>query len=128
MIARLILAIVSTLIWEGTLVTVWRWGLPEFGIRLHVALLVVAMVLLAAYSAISFHIGTKALSRQPLAGMASMVGSQGKVVSPLTPEGMVMIESEYWVAKSVEGNIDKGEEIKVVGQEGLKLFVRKLTH
>ncbi len=125
MTARLIIAIVSTLIWEGTLVTIWRWGLPELGIRLHVSALVVAMVVLAAYSVISFHIGTKALSRQPLAGMASMVGSQGKVVIPLAPEGMVKIGGELWTAKSVKENIASGEEVKVVGQEGLRLLVRK---
>ncbi len=128
MIARLIIAIVSTLIWEGTLVVVWRWGLPELGIRLHVSALVVAMVVLAAYSVISFHIGTRALSRKALIGMATMVGSQGRVVIPLAPEGMVKIGSELWTAKSVEEVIDKGEEIKVVGQEGLRLFVRKSTH
>ncbi len=126
MAARLIVAIVSTLIWEGTLVVVWRWGLPEFGIRLHVSALVVAMVVLAAYSVISFHIGSRALSKPALIGMASMVGSRGKAVSPLAPEGTVMIGSELWTARSVEGNIAQGEEAKVVGQEGLRLFVRKL--
>ncbi len=125
MAARLVLSIVSTLIWEAMLVALWLWGLPALGIRLHLSVLVAAMVVLAIYAAVSFSIGTRALSRKAVIGMADMVGSKGKVVSPLAPEGMVRIGSELWVAKSVEGNIDKGEEVKVVGQGGLMLFVRK---
>jgi len=54
-----------------------------------------------------------------------MVGSKGKVVSQLAPEGQVIIKGELWGAESVDRNIDKGEQVMVVGQDGLKLIVRK---
>jgi membrane-bound serine protease (ClpP class) len=56
-----------------------------------------------------------------------MVGSQGKVVSPLDPQGVVRIKGELWKATSAAGRIDTGEEVTVVRQEGLKLIVRQAT-
>jgi len=47
------------------------------------------------------------------------------VVSPLDPDGLVRIRGELWVAESATGRMDTGEEIVVVGQEGLKLVVDK---
>ncbi len=125
MTARLLTAIITSLIWEAILVAVWLWGLPLVGVELPLSALVLAMAVLGVYAVGSFHIGTRALRKKAVTGMSSMVGSQGRVVSPLTPEGTVMIGGELWTAKSVEGNIDKGQAVKVVGEEGLKLFVRK---
>ncbi len=123
--ARLILAIFSNLIWEAALIAIWRWGLPQLGIQLPLFVLIIAMAGLAAYATISFRIGSQVLSLKETAGFTTVIGSKAKVMSPLTPEGLVKINSELWTAKSVEGNIDKGEEVTVVGQVGLKLLVRK---
>jgi len=60
-------------------------------------------------------------------GLPAMVGSRGKVVSPLSPEGMVKIKGELWKAASEGGVLDIGDEITVVGQDGLRLIVRKNT-
>ncbi len=57
--------------------------------------------------------------------MLSMVGMSGRAAGPLSPEGMVNIRGELWKATSVEGNIKSGEEVTVVGEEGLKLKVRR---
>ncbi len=65
------------------------------------------------------------MRRKPLDGLPYMVGSQGEVVSPLAPEGLVRIKGELWQAESASGSIDTGEEVTVVGQDGLKLVVRK---
>ena len=54
-----------------------------------------------------------------------MVGSRGKVVSLLTPEGFVRIKGELWQATSAGERIDTGEEVTVLGQDGLKLIVRQ---
>ena len=123
--ARLILAIVSTFLEEVALVVIWRWGLPHFGIHLSLSVLIGVMVAWAIYAVITFQIVSRTLKRKVIAGLPSMVGSKGKVVSPLAPEGMVAIKSELWSATSAEGDIDKGEEVMVEGQDGLKLVVRK---
>jgi membrane-bound serine protease (ClpP class) len=58
-----------------------------------------------------------------------MVGSKGKAKNPLSPEGQIMIKGELWGAKSIDGDIDTGEAVIVVGQDSLQLIVRRAgTH
>ena len=121
MSARLILAIVSTLLEEAALVAVVLWGLPQLGIHIPRAVLIVLMVVWGAYTVITYRAGSRALRRKPEI-LLPLIGSKGKVVSPLSPEGLVRIKGELWQATSSGGNIDTGEEVTVVGQDGLKLI------
>ena len=125
MTPRLILAIVSTILEEIALVVLWKWGLPQLGIQVPLYVLIVVMSAWAIYAVTTFCIVTRTINRKVLVGLPSMVGSRGKVASPLALEGLVRIKSELWSAKSLDDNIDKGEKITVVGQDGLKLIVRK---
>lgn len=123
--ARLIIAIVSTLAVEAALFTIWRWVLPEWGIEIPLAVLISVMVAYAIFAIVDFWFVTLILRRQTVVGLPTMIGSKGKVVSPLAPEGQVIIKGELWGAESIGRNIDSGEEVTVVGQDGLKLIVRK---
>ena len=125
MTARLILAILSTLAEEVAIVIIWRWGLPELGIYLPLSVLIGVMVAWVAVSVTIFVVVTQALRRQTLIGLPTMVGSRGKVACLLAPEGLVRIKSELWSATSVEGEIEKDEEVMVVGEKGLMLIVRR---
>jgi len=125
MTIRLILAIVSTLLEEAALAVVVLWGLPQLGIHIPLAGLIALMVAWGAYAVISYRIGSRALGKKPEIGLPDMVGSKGKVVSPLDPEGLVKIKGELWIAKSAGGRIDTGDEVTVAEQDGLKLVVRK---
>jgi len=106
-------------------VAVVLWGLPRLGIHLPLIGLIALMAALAAFEVITYRIGSRALKRKPVAGLSSMVGSKGKVVSPLDPEGLVKIKGELWQSSSGGRRINTGEEVIVVGQDGLKLIVRK---
>ena len=55
-------------------------------------------------------------------GREGMLGLQGEVVESLTPTGTVIIKGERWKAKSVD-NVEIGENVEVVGIEGLTLRV-----
>jgi len=125
MTARLILAIFSTLLEEAALVVVVLWGLPQLGIHIPLAGLIALMVAWGAFSIFTYRMGSRALRRKPLIGLPGMVGSKGEVVSPLAPKGVVRIKGELWESTSAGGRIDIGEEVTVVGQDGLKLVVRK---
>ena len=124
--ARLILAIISTALEEIAIVAIWRWLLPEFGIRLPFSVLIGVMVAWAAFAVALFIFTTRTLKKQIVVGLPTMVGSRGKVASSLVPEGLVRIKGELWGATSAEGNVDTGEEVEVVGEDGLKLVVRKI--
>jgi membrane-bound serine protease (ClpP class) len=124
--ARLILAIISTLLEEVAIAVIWRWLLPEFGIELPLAVLVAVMVSWAAFCVALFVFTTRVLKKQALVGLPTMMGSRGRAASPLAPDGLVRIRGELWGATSAEGRVDTGEEVEVVGEEGLKLSVRKV--
>ncbi|GAF82790.1 unnamed protein product, partial [marine sediment metagenome] len=122
---RLIIAIVSTVLEEAALAVGVLWGLPKLDIHIPLWVLIIVMLAWGAYTIITYRMGSRALRRKPIAGLLDMAGSEGVVVSPLVPEGLVKVRGELWVAKSAAGEIDAGEEITVVGQDGLKLIVRK---
>ncbi len=125
MTARLIFAIVSTLLEEAALAVIVLLGLPRLGIQVPLAGLIVIMALWLAYAVFTYRMGSRALRRKQVVGLPHMVGSRGKVVSPLAPEGLVRIRGELWVAKSASGEMELGEEVVVVGQDSLKLVVCK---
>jgi len=125
MTARLILSIISTLFEEAAIFVVVRWGLPRLGVQIPLAGLIAVMVLWMVIAVIIYQAGTKALRRKRMIGLPDMVGSQGQIVSPLSPEGLVRIRGELWIAKSAGREMKKGEKVTVVGQESLKLIVQE---
>lgn len=124
-VARLILAIVSTALEEVAIVVIWRWLLPEFDIYLPVPVLVAVMILWGIFAVSLFVFTTRTLRKQSVVGLPTMVGSRGKAASRMAPDGMVRIKGELWAAVADGNGIDKGEWIEVVGEDGLKLVVRR---
>lgn len=123
MSGRLIMAILSTLLEEAALVAIVLVGLPELGISIPLAGLIAIMVVWAAVSVFTYRMGSRALRRRPTAGIEAIIGSKGKVVSPLAPEGLIRIDGELWKAKSAGSRIDAGEEVIVLGRDGVRLIV-----
>ncbi len=121
------MAIVSTLLEEAALAVIVLVGLPRLGIEIPVGVLVVLMVAWGAFAVFTYRMGSRALRKKPLLGLPAMIGSKGKVSTPIAPEGFVRIKAELWAAKSQggDGDIDIGEEVVVVGQDALKLIVRR---
>lgn len=124
---RLVLATLSTLLQEIALVGIVLWGLPKVGIQIPLAGLVALMVALAALAIYIYRLGSRALEKKPVAGLETMVGSRGRVVSPLAPEGTIRISGELWAATSVKKRINAGEEVIVVRQDRLKLIVCRIS-
>lgn len=123
MTPRLIFAIISTLLEEAALAAVVLWALPQIDINIPVAGLIALMVAWGTYSTIIYRIGSQALRRKPMIALPDMVGSHGKVVSPLIPEGLVNIRGELWIAKSAGEEIKPGSQVIVLEQNSLKLVV-----
>jgi membrane-bound serine protease (ClpP class) len=123
--ARLIIAVVSTMVEEFAFYAIWRWVLPEVDIYLPVWVLVVVMAVWGVFAVVSFIFVTRVMRRQTIVGLPTMIGMAGKVRSPLSPDGQVMIKGELWTAKSIDGDIDIDEAVAVVGQDSLQLIVRR---
>jgi membrane-bound serine protease (ClpP class) len=125
MTTRLIVAIVTTVLEEAALAAVVLWGLPALGINLQVGVLIALMAALAVFAATTYLMGSRALKKKPVVGLPDMVGAKGRVVSALAPEGTVRIKGELWEARAEGRRVNAGADVIVVGQEGLKLIVRR---
>jgi len=123
--ARLALAIISTLAEETAIWAIWRWLLPEFDIHLSVGVLIGVMTVWLAFSTWLFVFTTITLKKQVPVGLPSMIDAKGKAACNFDPEGMVRIKGELWSAATKEEKISTGDEILVVGEDGLKLLVEK---
>jgi len=121
--ARLILAIFSTLLEEAALVVVVLWGLPRVDIEIPLVGLILLMVAWAGFSIFTYQMGSRALRRKPVMDLPVTIGSKCKVIRRLEPEGIVGIKGEIWEAESVHGDVDAGEKVFVLGNDGLKLIV-----
>ena len=124
---RLALAILATLAEEIAIVLIVLLVLPRFGFHMPLPGLIGLVAGVSVYAVISYRQASRALRKEPVAGFTTMVGSRGKVVSPLAPNGAIKIKNELWEATSAGGRIGTGEEVIVVEQAGLKLVVRKAT-
>lgn len=56
-------------------------------------------------------------------GREALIGAKGVAVGDLKPKGQVRVLSEFWQAVAKEGEIADGEEVEVVGMDGLLLVV-----
>jgi len=123
--SRLIFAILATLGEEIALALFVLLGLPRLGVTVPLGGLIAMMTGLATYGVFSYRLGSRALRKKPLAGFTDMVGSKGTVIEPLVPRGTIRIGSELWEAESTDREIAAGEKVIVIGQQGLRLMVRK---
>ena len=62
--------------------------------------------------------------RRPSVGVETLVGARALVVMPCRPSGQVRVQGELWGARCDEG-ADPGDEVTVVGVEGLTLVVSR---
>lgn len=58
----------------------------------------------------------------PDGGLSRMIGLRGKAMTEVSSEGRVMVQGEYWWARS-QTRIGEGEGVRVVGLDGLTLEV-----
>jgi membrane-bound serine protease (ClpP class) len=75
----------------------------------------------------AFALGAAVRSRKApvVTGTAPFLGAYGVATSELTPGGTVRVKSEDWTATAEKAPIHKGERVKVVAVEGLRLRVVK---
>ena len=103
------------------ILVLWFLGVQiPLPVMIVIAVLVGALVIMINIAVIpSFH-------RKQVTGREGMIGLQGTVVEPLTPVGAILVGGERWKAKSVDDNIEVGEDVEIVRIEGLTLRVVQL--
>ncbi len=96
--------------------------------RLHVSLWLIGVM--TGFFVLFFLVAVSAAimaQRRPAAsGLESLIGATGIAVSDLDPWGTVHIKGELWSAEAQgEEPIKKGERVKVMSTEGVRLKVKK---
>lgn len=106
------------------MVAIVLWVLPRFNINIPLWGLAILMVALAVHSYIMYLVGKPTFLIKPKVAAENIIGSEGRVVRLLAPEGYVKVQGVLWKARCNESNLEVDDEIVVVGIEGLKLIVR----
>ncbi|MCQ5376806.1 MAG: NfeD family protein [Candidatus Methanomethylicia archaeon] len=120
---ELALALADEIIIIGILLFAGITALAYFGaveLWAAVAIAAIALLIVGAFVYISF----KPQLSKPKVGMEAMLGKKGTATSKIAKSGMVLIDGEYWRAKSEE-TIEKDEAVEVTGIDGLMLKVKK---
>jgi membrane-bound serine protease (ClpP class) len=94
---------------------------PVLQISLRLILAVAAA--LAAFFLLAVSAGMRAQRAPVRSGGDRLVGAVGVARSALTPEGTVHVQGEMWSAVAVDGHIAEGEQVRVLGLDGLRVRV-----
>ncbi len=97
----------------------------EAGILTLTQTILSSIVILVVFATIGY-LGGKAQLGKPATGIEAMVGKRGRVVEALRPEGIIVVDGEYWRAVNINGEpIEEGEVI-IRDYRGLELRVSRL--
>jgi len=116
---RLLLTIIISLVDEVIIIFVLFFVLSRFGIEMPIWLIITLVLIFSVITYVVY----RALKKSPILGFDNMIGESGIAISKITREGTIKIGRELWAAKTDRDNIEKGEEVTVIGQTGLKLTV-----
>ena len=98
--------------------------LSFLGITIPLLVTIVIALLLGAFGFIIQRAVIPTLHKKKITGSEGMIGLNATVIKPLTPVGVVIVCGELWKTKSVDEDIEAGEEVEIVGINGLILIVR----
>jgi membrane protein implicated in regulation of membrane protease activity len=118
-----VLAITTSLLEQAALVTIVLWLLPRASINIPLWGLILMMIALGTYNYINYRLGKKALNKKPM--ISPDIGNRGRAATPISPTGYVRVNGELWRASS-NTTIDAGEEIVVVGIDGMTLLISSI--
>jgi membrane-bound serine protease (ClpP class) len=99
-------------------------NLPEY-MRISKGVIIPAVMVSAGFFIFAVTMAIRARRKKPTTGIEGLIGEEGLSESLIFPEGTVSIHGELWTAICDE-RIERGERIKVVGVDNLKLKVVKV--
>ena len=118
-------AVLSWILEEILQAAVVLWLLPHFfNINMPLWGLAILMTALAIYSGVMYRFGRQTFFIKPKVAADNIIGSEGRVTKPLAPEGCVKVQGVLWKAICNESELGVGDEVEVIGIEGLRLIVK----
>ena len=84
---------------------------------------VVVIGLLALYEGFEILLWLKWRKKRSITGAEALVGTVGKALSDVRPEGQVRVRGQIWQARCIDG-VSAGDDVVVDRVDGLRLEVR----
>ncbi len=100
-------------------------GTGESAVRLSLYFVIPTVLFFSAFFVFAMTLALKAWKAKPRTGDTGLIGEEGVAVTDIDNEGRAYLHGEYWNA-STDGLIHKGDKIKVIGVENLKIIVTKV--
>ena len=119
------LKVLVLLLDEGAALILVILVLRFFGIRIPLPITIVIALLLGTSIFITHKAIIPSFNWKQVTGSEGMIGTQGRVVKPLTPVGTITVAGERWKAKSIDDNIEVDETVEIIGLDGLTLKVKR---
>ena len=119
------LIVMVALLDEVAVLAIVFLALWYFKVQISLPAIIAIGLVLGAFAFITHRAIVPSLRRKKVTGAEGMIGMVGEVVATLKPDGVVKISGEYWQAKSLDGNIETGEDVEIQGIDRLKLEVRR---
>jgi len=95
---------------------------PNPEMRLPLGLVLAVVIPFALILIVMVRLALRARHTRVATGLAGMIGLKGRAETAIEPEGRVFVRGELWRARS-QTKIAAGENVRVVGVEGLTLYV-----
>lgn len=99
---------------------------PEPWLRLSWKVILLTVLLTAAFFALIVRKALTAHRQRPTTGREGLIGEEGTAQSAIDPAGKVFVRGEYWEAHS-DTPIAAGDKVIVEAVEGMCLKVRKMS-
>jgi membrane-bound serine protease (ClpP class) len=90
------------------------------------SIVLTAVATLTAFILAISYLVVKSQRRKITLGIEGLVGEVGEAKTNLSPAGKIFVHGEYWNAEG-DGEISVGEKVRVVGYDGMRLKVQRLT-
>jgi membrane-bound serine protease (ClpP class) len=99
-------------------------GATDFGLAIQVEVTVaVTLIVIALILGLILYAGVKAQFKRVKTGKEALIGAMGTATTDLKPKGEIRVVGEFWKATSRGETINAGQEVKIVGMEGMFLLV-----
>jgi len=118
------LKVLILLLDEAVAVALVLAALWFFEISLPLWVAIVVALLIGAFAFVTHKLIIPTFHVRQVTGREGMVGLVGEVIEPLTPNGVIIMEGEYWKARSMAGDITAGEKVEILGLDKFVLKVK----
>ena len=99
---------------------------PEPFLRISLSAILLTTAATAAFCGFIVTMALRAQRQKTTTGAEGLIGQIGTVMTPLKPEGSILVGGELWSAQCEEG-AEPGDKVRVLSVKGLMLFVSKDT-